>query len=431
MADKPAHKKKRNRASGKWITLTCLVVLLVFLFIGVYWVSFKGSPANNAGNSQASKLGPSELQNVSIGDGGGSARHQQAIAQQNAENADVAAKQGKSYIPTVVAEEDQVNSDRLLDSLIEPKAEGAEAKADPQIAQVEVEIPKGLPPTDSPGDISAQEWARMQAEATALAKLQMEARLRQEKAYQEKLKAMQDALLAELQQVTGKIAYEPHKSTVFDLSNEDVQPGIEGKTAAAQTVSTDATEEQLSVVSPLKPGDVLYASINQFLNSDSPLPAITATVLAGEHKGSTLIGGFKRNNDVLAVTFEELVSPTGEVLKFKAFAIDPADTHKSGIASDVDNHYFFRGASLVFSSLAEGFSKALQLDESIKTTSTGPEGVTETVQYRDYSVKDQLLIAAGTLGERTAEIARQNFNREKTVTAVAGSEAAVIVYSVN
>lgn len=189
----------------------------------------------------------------------------------------------------------------------------------------------------------------------------------------------------------------------------------------------DAGTRELEQASDLNVGDLIYAIVDTSVNSDVP-SAVMATVVSGKYKGLKLLGKFQRFEERLVLAFSRGVLPTGELLEIDAYAIDPQTTEAS-VASAVDTHFFSRWGGLVASSFLEGFGKATMMSGATNVYDSFG-GTTDQMMFSDYSMEDQLWIAAGKVGEKTSDMFAKNFEKPPTVYLDSGAPIGVLILNI-
>ena len=203
------------------------------------------------------------------------------------------------------------------------------------------------------------------------------------------------------------------------------------KEKTAQTTPVAATETDGENPLRLSVGDMLYAVVDTGVNSDVPSP-VMATVTSGKYRKTRLIGQFKRFDERLVLTFNRALPPGGEAVQINAYAVDPNTTHAS-VASSSDTHFFERWGGLVASAFLEGLGDAKRFSGAQSTVygyGNGVNGTTDQMVWNDYSIQDQMWIAAGKVGEKASRIFERGFDRPPTVYLDAGAPIGVLIMDV-
>lgn len=202
--------------------------------------------------------------------------------------------------------------------------------------------------------------------------------------------------------------------------------GIQGDGTAKAPVAAspaDAGGAFAALGSSLKVGDMLYAVNTVAINSDIPSP-IVVKVVQGRFRGSKIIGGFQRHQESLLISFNQLITASGEALAIEAVAIDP-QTSSAAIADEVDTHFFSRWGSLVAASFIEGFGSAMT-NRNTRVQSNGDIMMQET----NKSYGDVALEAMGKVGQRAATQVERNFDRPPTVYVKVGEPFGVLIMGI-
>ena len=173
----------------------------------------------------------------------------------------------------------------------------------------------------------------------------------------------------------------------------------------------------------LKVGDILQCVNRVTLDSDAPGPAMVE-VVSGPYRGARVVGSFQRLNEHLVLRFSELAAPDGSVHvhDIAGFAIDPA-TDRTAVRTDVDNHVLERWGGLVAASFLEGFGEAVERSGTSAHTTIYGSGWS----VPDYSLGEEMWIAAGKAGERAANALDRGFGRAPTVTLESGTAMGVLL----
>ena len=171
----------------------------------------------------------------------------------------------------------------------------------------------------------------------------------------------------------------------------------------------------------LKVGDILPCVNRVTLDSDAPGPAMVE-VVSGPYRGARVVGSFQRLNEHLVLRFSELAAPDGSVHDMAGFAIDPA-TDRTAVRTDVDNHVLERWGGLVAASFLEGFGEAVERSGTSAHSTIYGSGWS----VPDYSLGEEMWIAAGKAGERAANALDRGFGRAPTVTLESGTAMGVLI----
>lgn len=231
--------------------------------------------------------------------------------------------------------------------------------------------------------------------------------------------AQLDTRLGAVSAGQGSIVY------LHDFSKDERAARAQATPVAAQDGGAETSSLQLAV------GDMLYAVVDTGVNSDIPSP-VMATVTSGKYRKTRLIGQFKRFDERLVLTFNRALLPGGEAVQLNAYAVDPNTTHAS-VASSSDTHFFERWGGLIASAFLEGLGDAKRFSGSQSTIygyGNGVNGTTDQMVWNDYSIEDQMWIAAGKVGEKAGRILERGFDRPPTVYLDAGAPIGVLIMDV-
>ncbi|MDR2340318.1 MAG: hypothetical protein LBF40_09350 [Deltaproteobacteria bacterium] len=171
----------------------------------------------------------------------------------------------------------------------------------------------------------------------------------------------------------------------------------------------------------LRPGDILQATSDLPLDSDSPSPAM-ATIVEGPLKGARVMGSFKAQGHGLLISFTKLVAKDGTETKIEAYGVDPR-ARKALLSSSVDTHFLRRWGGLIASSFLEGFGKALST-RGRRVYVTGDTVVEESLGK---GMGDSAYEAMGKVGERAADQFGKGFDTPPTIRLRAGEPIGILI----
>lgn len=169
------------------------------------------------------------------------------------------------------------------------------------------------------------------------------------------------------------------------------------------------------------PGEIVFGVIDTSVNSDSPSP-VRASVLSGPLRGAVLIGNFESPGlDGLVLRFTS-ITWKGFSSAVNLVAID-ADTARTAMASDVDNHTFSRWGALLLAGAGRGIKTLLENDgQQVVPSNNGAVIIT-----RPRATTARLVLS--TIGEASdvaIEQVRENFERKPTITIDRGEEVGLM-----
>jgi hypothetical protein len=169
-------------------------------------------------------------------------------------------------------------------------------------------------------------------------------------------------------------------------------------------------------------GEIIYA-INDIEIVSSETNIVRVTIAEnGDTYGAILLGEFTQIGDVLGVSFNSY-TVDGKSYSIEATAID-AKTWKSGLADDVDNHYFSRYFGIIAAAMLEGYAETLTNSSQTNTES----GITES-QERIESSSERLRFAIGRVGEYLAPKFLEDVDRASTVSVFRDKELGIMFMS--
>ena len=185
------------------------------------------------------------------------------------------------------------------------------------------------------------------------------------------------------------------------------------------------TQKKETKPCPLKAGTFLYCINRISLNSDVPGP-VCVDVVKGQQAGAKLMGNFEQANTSLRLRFTKLLTKEGDAYSIEAYGVDP-ETASIAVQGSVDHHYLERFAGLFAASLLEGFGEAVHNTGTI--TYQTPYGQNRSLA--NYSLPNQLWMAAGNVGKESAQIFKENLKIRPTIHFPAGHELGVILVAIN
>lgn len=245
-----------------------------------------------------------------------------------------------------------------------------------------------------------------------------------EQAVQRRMQAMQ----AQMEKLQGYWATQPHSSVRVAADAPAQQESAVGPaTPAAAALAAPGTS---SAAPPdIRMGDMLYAVLDTGINTDDPAGSllIQATIhQPGPFKGARVIGQVETGSQyakTVGVHFTKMSVP-GEVeaRTIDAWAVNP-DTARPAIASDVNNHYLSRAASIFIGSFLAGYADGLL--QGGQTERVIIDGNSTVVQRDAYTDEQLIQIGVGNVGKTAAQQFSQGANRKPTISVDAGVDLGV------
>lgn len=205
--------------------------------------------------------------------------------------------------------------------------------------------------------------------------------------------------------------YNSMKSELELSLNGNVDVVEKSQNASVNTPNSpnqSANEEYASNMT-IGAGNVMYG-LNDIEIVSSEANVVRVTIAEnGDTYGAVLLGSFSQINDVIALRFNKYVVEN-KSYEIDAIAID-AETWKSGLADDVDSHYFSRFFGVIAASLVQGYSETLS-NTSSTTTAFGSTESSEKIE----GFSERLQYAFGKVGENLLPSLTQNISKPSTVT---------------
>lgn len=254
--------------------------------------------------------------------------------------------------------------------------------------------------------------------------------------YQDRMKQLQQSMSTQANDLVNSWVPIPAQQYVQGTATDKSVPGggAAGQAGGAQAAGSEAqaqvnfsTESAALANSDIyKAGTILFAVLDTGINSDEKSP-ILCTIVAGDLKGSKLLGNFERLDQKVVLRFSVLNVPyLKQTVGVNLVAIDP-NTAKTAIATNVDNHYLLRYGSLLASNFISGFGQAIQDSASSLTVNTGTG---ETFKFNGgMSAGKAAEAALGQMGSALSQAVQPIFNRPPTVTVAAGSPLGLLIMS--
>jgi intracellular multiplication protein IcmE len=158
-------------------------------------------------------------------------------------------------------------------------------------------------------------------------------------------------------------------------------------------------------------GRMMYATLNQPVNSDDGQGAVFATFHGGPFNGGMLLGRVETAPNNIRITFSQISMPDGETIPISAMAIREKDA-RSGMAENINHHTVSRYSYLFVSSFIKGLSDLAK--PRTVTTFLGQNTTKESQEPPE--TKDLVRAGFGDAGKAMSEEAKERFNRPPTYT---------------
>lgn len=352
----------------RFIMFCVLGIVIAFTIILVSFLFFSPSEISTSSNLVVTKRVDGQA------GGGGSEEYNKKVKTDDAQKADKALVQGDSFVPTPIGAPSVIMKEQPV-----------------------VKTPIVTPVVVAP--VRQKEKPSSKFDNEMLKRMMAD------------LKMLDGTLVSSMD--TGKIVY------IKDFEQENNKN-------TTKKVNLEEKGEDKTLLK-IKPGTLLYAIVDTGVNSDVP-SAVMATVVVGEYKGVKLLGKFQRFEKRLVLAFSRGILKSGEDVQLEGYAIDP-ETTEASVASAVNTHFFSRWGGLIASSFLAGLGEAKQYSGATSNYDNFG-GNTNQMVFSDYSIEDQLWIAAGKVGEKSSEIFAKNFDRPPTVYLDSGSSIGVLILNV-
>lgn len=164
-----------------------------------------------------------------------------------------------------------------------------------------------------------------------------------------------------------------------------------------------------------KAGTISHAVLLTGVNSDEPSP-VMAKIVSGKLKDSVLLGSVQLVGKKVVLQFTSINVPNlDRTVQINAVAVD-AETSRTALATDVDNHYFLKYGLLIASSFLQGWSNAITANNSESTVT--PFGGIVTTPKGGLSQRDINKQALGQVGAELVNDVRSEFNGIKPTVKV-------------
>jgi intracellular multiplication protein IcmE len=206
-----------------------------------------------------------------------------------------------------------------------------------------------------------------------------------------------------------------------------------GGTSGQQVVLADGTITQKFVSNMAKPvakaGDIMFAVLETAINSDEDSP-ILATIVQGPLKGSKLLGGFKRQDKRVVLSFGTISIPSQpRSMSVRTVAIDQS-TARTALATSVDNHYWERYGLMFASSFLSGLSDAItQSGSAVAISPPESGGFSVSKTFGTLNSDQKSLVALGKVGTTFSEDIDKFTKTTPTVKVAAGTGIGILFMS--
>lgn len=198
----------------------------------------------------------------------------------------------------------------------------------------------------------------------------------------------------------------PINQTITVVDNRTQEQATLSATNEAKPANV---EETLGKRGYLK-GDVIIATLDNYLNSDNAASYARLTIQQGPLKNAKVLATPTVNNDAFNIKAYWLTYK-GRSVPFQAVAVTIDDQMKTAMSTDVDYHVFMNTSLLVIGSFVEGFSERAE-NTGTSTTITNAAPV---ITQGEVSDRDLIISGFGEVGKRASQAALANSTRKPTV----------------
>lgn len=297
-----------------------------------------------------------------------SKNYQTLLEQTNAEKAEEALREGRTFIPTPERILEPINDLELGRKVVETPTPVVPPAPEP-VAQEEPEVAVVVTPPPAPAPAPAPQAARSVES--------------QENPYA-------SAILSQMSALSST-------NTARSLNVVTVT-GAQAATVtaeAAQSTTTEAADVETAATAAasimIPAGEVLYAETWTSSNSDLPgAPVMVEITSAGEFKGARLIGSFEVNEatDSLVVQFDTMTLPnSGGTYSISAYALDGYSA-EAALRSDRDARWLERYGPTLAGGFLASYAQAMATTAQTVTTVAD-----EAVVSSDAPTEEQALYA--------------------------------------
>lgn len=391
MDDIQATAKKNSKS--RTIIIIGAVVVVAIIGIGVLSLTGKKTSSSSEGGSLPSTPRVTDTPGGSTA----SSRQRDMQREENEERAKAAASKGKTNLPVLVSDENEngavpdpfAQTTVPTQPVVQTPTEQTVLQPPAVIQQPVVQAPAATPqPERAPPKYGPEDYQNANAAFTTY------------------LQAWQTR---------------PAPSQEFAYNGTKPEETAEAQTGASLTSSTvqASSSTRAKGASFVRAGTVVPAVLLGSLNSDNPGPVL-AQITSGPLAGTRILGQFSASDKALTLNFSTLSKPGLGTYSIKAVAID--DNYATGMATDVNNHYFRRYGLTLAAAFVEGYGDAISRQN---TTVTSTDFGT-VVSQGELSDSDIAKSAFGEVGSKIGQqLSREGNNVRPTVTLDCGGGCSV------
>ena len=306
-------------------------------------------------------------------------RYQQAVEQQNEQRLKAAQASGQTVLPTLTGPNNQASLDPL---------DNTQAPTTP--VQVPQPQPVAAPPTTTPQPQPVQAAAAPAPAAVDVTKTP-------------RYKTVEAQIVGYMKSWVApgamqEFEYNGKGGPDFSAAAAAPATGIPtGTPAPAQGQSQPQPQSAGSAskgASFVRAGTIIPAVLLTSVNSDTPGPVL-AQIVSGPLAGARLLGNFQATEKEVVVRFSTLSMP-GEPKSFSVSAYAVNSNLGTGLATDVDNHYFRRYGLLLAAGFIKGYGQAIARSGTTTTVTDGGGVIITQDELTNGQINRVALSEAGT-----------------------------------
>lgn len=401
----------KNNPKQRNIIMFGIGLGVLIAFAGAYMATRNNVKEEITGGSAAVVEAP----NVKTATGASnSALYNEKVEQSNKLEAEKALEQEKTFVATPV-NKGAFNTNSPIDDL--DKQIKAETQKEETEKKIEEKVPekKELTATENVPPVAPQV-----PQVQPIIPQQQVVYKYVEKPQKKKFGSEEDRVLIALLSGANQIKNSNAETTFGGLDPSKMAQQNQMVNQSSQATINEQPAQQLLD----KAGTIYNAVLETAINSDEPSPVL-AKIVSGKFKGTRLIGKMVTSGEKVVVEFKTASVPTKEKsLAISAIAIDP-NSSRTGLASDVDRHYFLKYGVLLGAAFLGGYADALASQNTTTTQNADGSVLTKTGQLTDKQVTQQAL---GSVGKELANQTRSQVQSIKpTITVNAGSAIGVLL----
>jgi hypothetical protein len=391
-----------KKARTVFIATIIIIILFLFFIIKSFMVTTERDVKEQEigkANVNASKL----LNGKETGGVSGNQSHNEDLKKRQSAAIEKAKGGDASYIPSVEDEE------KIADITV-TTAEDARNIAKEK-AKADGLVPKSAPSVDIFGQTSSFETVNLSTKQDVPNTAGMKAASKQHAA----------KVNSNIKYLTSKIkswGVPPAGLAVTqNITTDKIQfEGNKKNTPASNEGAVNPSANQNNNINLAKPskrgylkGDVIIASLDNYLNSDNAADYARLTIQQGPLRNAKVLAKPTVKNNAFNVS-TYWITYDGYSIPFKAVAVTVDDKMQTALSTDVDYHTFQNTSLLILGSVVEGVAERASETGTTVTTSN-----TVISSKPEATTKDLWIAGLGKVGERGARAAINNSNRAPTV----------------